>query len=287
MKKISIILLGLFSTSVIFAQTFSPAVSTSAGKIILTPGQKIVIENKVILEASFGMGMEMTGNSANENLLEVKNIINKSYTLSNTLTKVKLDMNMMGQVNSYDSENKEDNSSDIAKLFEGQLNKPVDITIENTTGRVIPDKINEKKDTEDETNPMQGMMDMFTKNSDEAVVSGAFELIPAGKKAGDTWTDTTVSKEMKAIRTYTLISVSAEEAVIQVDAIITALNKLDFQGMEFEIKTETKLTGETVTNAATSLVKKRTTQSEVTGSFQLMGQDMPITAKTNTVSNYK
>ena len=287
MKKTSISLVGLFITSVIFAQTFSPAKSTTAGKIILTPGQKIVIQNLTTLEASFGMGMDLNSNSINENLLEVKNSLNKTYTLTNTLTKVKLDMNMMGQANSYDSENKEDNSSDIAKLFEGQLNKPVDITIENSTGQVITDKKTKQTDTENEANPMQGMIDMFTENSDEAVVSGAFELIPAGKKTGDVWMDTTVTKEMKAIRTYTLKSVSQDETVIQVDAIITAANKLDFQGMEFEIKTETKLTGETVANATTGLVKKRTTQSEVTGSFQLMGQDMPITAKTNTTSIYK
>ena len=57
--------------------------------------------------------------------------------------------------------------------------------------------------------------------------------------------------------------------------------------MEFEVKSETKTNGEIVTDIATGLVKKRTNVAEITGSIQMMGQDMPISARATTTSIYK
>jgi hypothetical protein len=38
---------------------------------------------------------------------------------------------------------------------------------------------------------------------------------------------------------------------------------------------------------STGLVKKRTNVADITGSIQMMGQDMPISAKATTTSTYK
>ncbi len=287
MKKIAIARLGLFICILILAQSNSTAQISLTGKIKLTTGQKIVIESSITLEASLSMGMELSSNSTTENSLEVKTTTNKNYTISNTLTKVKVNMDMMGQATNYDSEKKEDNNNDIAKTFEEKLNKPVDIIIDNITGEAINDKKKEMKEDTDDGNPMQGMVAMFSENSDDAIVSGAFELIPAGKIIGDNWADTLIAKEMKTIRTYTLKSVTENEAVIQISAISNGTNKIDMQGMEMEFKSDTKTSGEIITNIITGQVKKRTAQSDITGSFQIMGQDMPVTAKTNTTSIYK
>jgi len=127
---------------------------------------------------------------------------------------------------------------------------------------------------------------MFSNTSDDAIVSGAFELIPVGKSVGDKWSDTTDSKDMKVIRTYTLKSITGNEAVIQLDVQTKAVNMLNFQEMEFEIKSDTKTTGEIITDVSTGLVKKRTSSSDITGSLQMMGQDMPISAKASSTLLY-
>lgn len=286
MKKIGITLLGILSTTLIFSQTSSPK-PVATGKIMLAPGQKITVESNISMEADLSMGMQMTSTSASQNLLEAKNSTDKNYTISNTLTKVKVNMNMMGQPSGYDSEKKEDNNSDIAKSFEDKLNKPVDIIIDNTTGKTIKeDKKEVKKDSDDE-NPMNGLLDIFSQSSDDALVSGAFELIPSGKVTGDSWQDSTVTKDIKTIRTYTLKAVTGNEATIQLDAVTNAKNKLDVQGMEMEFKSETKSTGEIITDITTGQVKKRDIKADITGSIQLMGQDVPITAKATSTSTYK
>ncbi len=277
MKKIYIPFICLLITGSVFAQS---------AKIKLSNGQKIMVVNTTEVQASLAMGMELSSNSVTTNALEVKNSTEKGYTISNALTKIKVNMNMMGQPNNYDSENKEGNNAEMAKIFDERLNKPVDIVIDNTTGIALTDKKKVKKD-DTEANPADDLLAMFSDNSDDAIVSGAFEMIPQGKSAGNSWSDTTNAKDMKTIRTYTLKSVTGNEAVIQINTVTKAVNKLNFQEMEFEIKSETKTTGEIITDINTGLVSKRTTVSDITGSIQMMGQDMPITAKSSSTNIYK
>ena len=278
MKRIYTVFIGLLITGIAFSQPL---------KIKLANGQKIVVESTTEIEASLTMGMELKSNSITINTLGVKNSTDKNYTISNTLTKLKVNMNMMGQANDYDSENKEGNNADMAKIFDERLNKPVDIDIDNTTGVAIMDKKQVAKKDADESNPADDLMKIFSDNSDDAIVSGAFEMIPSGKSIGDSWSDTTVAKDMKVLRTYTLKSITGNEAVIKSDIISSAVNKLNFQEMEFDIKSETKTIGEIITDISTGLVKKRTSIADINGSIQMMGQDMPISAKATSTNIYK
>ena len=280
MKRIYISLIALTVSGIAFSQT--------TNKIKLANAQKIVVESTIDIEASLTMGMEMTSNSTTVNSLEVKNSNAATYIISNTLTKLKMTTNMMGQASNYDSENKASNDEQMAKIFDDKLNQPADITIDNTTGLAIAEKKKEKKTDADDTNPVADLMKIFSDNaSDDAIVSGAFEMIPKGKSVGDSWADTTSGKDTKTIRTYTLKSISGNEATIQSNIVLTAVNKLDFQGMEFNIKSETKTKGEIVTDISTGLVKKRTSVADITGTIPMMGQDMPISAKATSTTNYK
>jgi Family of unknown function (DUF6263) len=281
MKRIYVSLVCLAVSGLAFAQ--------SPGKIKLVNGQKIVVESTADIEASLTIAGTMTSNSITVNALEVKNSDAKSYIISNTLTKLKMtSTSMMGQGGNYDSENKAGNDEQMAKIFDDKLNKPVDVTLDNTTGLAVAEKKKEKKSDDDETNPVADLMKIFSDNaSDDAVVSGAFEIIPKGKSIGDSWADTTTGKDMKMIRIYTLKSIAGNEATIQSNFALTALNKLDFQGMEINIKSETKTNGEIVTDISTGLVKKRTSVADITGSIPMMGQDMPITAKVTSTTIYK
>jgi len=280
MKRVYVSLIALAVSAVAFAQP--------TNKIKLANGQKIVVESTTDISASLTMGMELTSNSTNINALDVKSSNANNYVISNTLTKLKIATNMMGQASSYDSESKTGNDEQMAKIFDDKLNKPVEVTLDNTTGVAVAEKKKEKKADDEDTNPVADMMKIFSDNaSDDAIVSGAFEMIPKGKSVGDSWGDTTTAKDMKTIRSFTLKSISGNEAVIQSNVVLTASNKMDFQGMEFIIKTETKTNGEIVTDISTGLVKKRTGVADITGTIPMMGQEMPISAKVTTTTIYK
>ena len=280
MKRIYVSLISLAVAAVAFSQP--------SGKIKIAIGQKIVVENTTDIQASLAMGMELTSTSTSVNTLEVKNSTPNNYIISNTLTKLKMNTNMMGQPTNYDSENKAGNNEEMSKVFDDKLNMPVDITIDNTTGLAVVEKKKQKQADVDETNATADLMKIFSDNaSEDAIVSGAFEMVPKGKLVGESWADTATSKDMKTIRTYTLKSVSGNEAVIQANVVSTAVNKLNFQEMEFEVKSETKTNGEIITDISTGLVKKRTSIADITGSIQMMGQDMPISAKATSTNIYK
>lgn len=274
-----------FTTSLVIAQIMMAQTNTNA--ILLLKGQKISVNNDVTIDADLGMGMQLNSVTASINSLQVKDSDTNNYSISNTLTKLKINMNMMGQNNTYDSDNKDGNNADMAKIFDDKMNKVNDVMIDKTTGAVIAPKQAATKDSdEDANNISENMMKMFSNTSDAAVVESAFEILPAGKKTGDSWADTSKTADTKTIRTYTLQSVTGNEAVLNIETTVKATNKLDFQGMEFEIKTDTKTTGQVLFDISTGLVKKRDTVSDITGSFQMMGQDMPITAKTTTKTVY-
>jgi Family of unknown function (DUF6263) len=261
---------------------------TFAQPLKLAHGQKIVIESNTDIQASLTMGMELTSNTAAVNSLEVKNATADNYNISSTLTKMKVNMNMMGQSNSYNSDNKDGNNEEMAKIFDEKMNKQVTVLVDNKTAAVTAEKKKDEKAVDDvDGDPTAGLMKMFADNSDEGVIAGAFEIIPTGKSVGDSWADTTTDKDTKIINTYTLKSITGNEAVIGSTIVATGKNKLNFQEMEFEVKSETKTTGEIVTDIATGLVKKRTSVADITGSIQMMGQDMPISAKATTTSTYK
>lgn len=274
-----------FTASLVIAQLMMAQTNTNA--ILLLKGQKISVNNDVTIDADLGMGMQLNSVTASINSLQVKDSDTNKYTISNTLTKLKINMNMMGQNNTYDSDNKDGNNADMAKIFDDKMNKVNDVMIDKTTGAVIAPKQAVIKDSdEDANNISENMMKMFSNTSDVAVVEGAFEILPTGKKTGDSWADTSKTADTKTIRTYTLQSVTGNEAVMNIETTVKATNKLDFQGMEFEINTDTKTTGQVLFDISTGLVKKRDTVSDITGSFQMMGQDMPITAKTTTKTVY-
>ena len=222
MKRIYVSLISLAVAAVAFSQP--------TGKIKIAIGQKIVVENTTDIQASLAMGMELTSTSTSVNTLEVKNSTPNNYIISNTLTKLKMNTNMMGQPTNYDSENKAGNNEEMSKVFDDKLNMPVDITIDNTTGLAVVEKKKQKQADVDETNATADLMKIFSDNaSEDAIVSGAFEMVPKGKSVGGSWADTATSKDMKTIRTYTLKSVSGNEAVIQANVVSTAVNKLNFQ----------------------------------------------------------
>lgn len=286
MKKLFIAFTALFISGISYSQT-GASLSTNNGSIKLSMGQKFTVESTIDINASLSMGGEMTSNSSTVNALEVKSSTEKDFTISNTLTRLKLNTIMMGQSTNYDSDNKDGNNAEMAGVLDNKLNKPVDIVIDNRTGLPVTEKKNTKKADADESSVANDFMKMFSDNSDDAIVASAFQIIPASKKTGDSWSDTTAEKDMKIVRKYTLKSQTTDEAVVVLDAVASAVNKLNFMEMEFEIKTNTKTTGEIISDIKTGLVKKRTANADISGTFQMMGQDMPINAKTSSISIYK
>ncbi|MCX6314940.1 MAG: DUF6263 family protein [Sphingobacteriales bacterium] len=239
MKKLSLVLSCIFVASILFAQTATTSSSLSK-RIVLSAGQKIIMANSISMETSMS-GMDINNTSSAEYSVEVKSVAENNYAITSTLTKMKVNMDMMGQTTSYDSEKKEDQNSDI--------------------------------------DPMQGMMQMFGSGGDDGVVNSAFELIPVGIKIGGAWSDSSIDKALKMVRHFTLVSITGNEAAIKMTSVIDAVNTMEVQGMQMDMNSTTQSSADIITDITTGLVKKRSTVASISGSFQVMGQSIPLTAK--------
>ena len=272
----------------LFSAAFLLSLAANAQKINLAKGKQIVITATANQEMTMSsMGMEMKNNNSSTAILEVKDLDNKNYNTTYKLTKISISMDAMGQQSSYDSEKPADKESEIGKSVEGKIGSEVKVLIDKNSGKSTLQKTDEEKKEVEEDNPLKGLMESFGAADEGATVETAFFILPAGKKVGDVWKDSVINKQMKEVKTYTLKSLKGNEAVISLFSTMEGTSTVDAQGMQMDIALSAKTEGEMIVDVKNSLVKKRTSVSDITGNIDMMGQSMPVTSKVTAVTEYK
>ena len=269
--------------------TIHTIAQNSVGKIILTKGQKIEINNNtksVVSQEMMGQAIEITVEANMVHQLEVIDKMSNSYLIASTLTKFTTNGSAMGQEMKFDSDKKEDMESETGKLMKDQLNVTKEIEI-NEMAKVI------KTTTKSAPSASGGqLMDMINNMTggyaDESNGSGsAFEIIPAGKKIGDFWSDSTIMGDIKTYNSYTLKSITNNIATLELKGKQLINKKMEQQGMEINIKMEAKISGEGIVDMNTGLLQQKTTLIDGNGSAEVMGQSIPMSSKVTTVTTIK
>lgn len=272
----------LFFTIAGFAQ--------NSGSIVLNKGQKFLIENKftaLSTQEMMGQSMESKADVFTSNNIEVKDINDNNYNLTNTFTKVTATMSAMGQDMNFDSDKKEDMDGEMGKSMKDIINKPKNVIVDKQ-GKIIKDKSDTtKKDSGG--GMMSMMMQQFLGNQEESGfgVSEAFMIIPKNAKAGFSWSDSSSKEGIKKSTTYTIKEIKSAEAIVTISGNLVADTKTEMQGMEISSKTTGKITGEEIVDLKTGLIKQRTTTLESSGNMEAMGQEIPMTTKLTSVSTVK
>jgi hypothetical protein len=254
--------------------------------VVLSVGQKFSVHTTVSQEADMGMGMQMKNNSTSQNNFYVIGADGKSYTISNTLTGIVISMDFMGQQTNYDSDKKEDSASEIGKSIPN-LNIPDTVIINKFSAAIISNKQPVPATKEESSNPMEALFESLGNNNADMALSEAFFLIPAGKKTGDSWIDSTSTKDQKSIKTYTIKSIDKKIATIEVIGNVESNIQTETEGLQVTVSMVTKTNTEIIADTKTSLVIKRITNAVITGNLELMGQSAPITGKSTTSSVYE
>lgn len=232
------------------------------------------------------MGMEMKNNSTSNTQFHVIHSDNTNYSISSTLTGLKLSMEFMGQQSSYNSDLKEDSASEIGKSIKN-LNVPDTLSINKYTAMVISDKKPVTVSMEENTNPFESLFGSLGEKNADTDITDAFFIIPPEKKIGDSWIDSSSTKEQRTVKTYTLRSIDKDIASISLIGKVDSNIQYEMQSLPVNISMTTQTIGEIFSNTKTSLVGKRTIKADITGNIELMGQSAPITGKANTVSVYE
>ena len=270
--------------------TISGVAQTATGKLLLNKGQKIQIDNSiksVINQEMMGQKMEIVIDANLVHKLEVKDKKDKSYLLSSTLTKLSTNGTAMGQEMKFDSDKKEDLETETGKALKDQLNVSKDVELDEKATVIKGVKNIEKT-------PAAGgqLMDMVNNvtggaGDDSNGANAAFDVIPAGKKTGDNWSDSTITDDIKTYRNYTIKEIKGNIATVVLTGTQTTKKKVEQQGMEINVSMEAKLSGEGLVDMSTGLLQQRTTVMDGTGSAEVMGQSIPVTTKVTTVTTVK
>ncbi len=260
-----------------FVSAFSFAQNSKI--IILTKGQEIEVSTTSSSLSELSMGMTMNNNTATTSKLVVVDEDQDSYKLTSTLTKMKLSMEGMGKNVEYDSEKSEDKDSEIGKLINDKINKASNFLLNKLTGKITVVKGNESDEN------IGGMMSMSSMGDVATSLTGdAFLVISSDKKVGESWSDTTSINGLITKKNYKILSIQNDIANVELKETIKGTTEKEMQGNSIIMKTDAKLDGKITSNLKTGLVYMIKMDSEINGSVEAMGQEMPVSSKTTTTT---
>lgn len=267
----------------------SATAQTSPGKLLLQKGQKIQIDNNiksVSTQEMMGQAVEITVDANMVHKVEVKDKKANSYLVSSTLTKFTTNGSAMGQELKFDSDKKEDLESEGGKAMKDLLNVSKEVELAENA-RVITGI---KKDvTASSSGPIMDMVNNITgaEEDESNGANAAFDVIPAGKNVGDTWSDSSITEAIKTYRNYSFKELNGNNATILLTGMQITKKKSEVQGMEINISSEGKLSGEGIVDMNTGLVKQKTTILDATSVTEVMGQSIPGTTRVTTITTVK
>ncbi len=252
-----------------------------AQKISLKKGQTITCSSIANTESEMAMG-----NMKNDiNTLAVLTVIdenNQSYILTNTITKMKMEMEGMGQNMSFDSDNKDDRESEIGKTVGDKLNVPDTFVLDKISGSC---QLMSSKTGEGESS-MGGGLSFMAGDKDSQGPGEAFLIIPADKKIGDSWEITSSNKGLTTKKKYTLKSIEQSIATLEISGTTVGTVEQEVQGMTMNMTMDTKVKGTMKVNTQSGLVNESVSDMDMNNSMDMMGQQMQISSKGKTTVTY-
>ena len=252
------------------------AFSQTPKKIVLKKGQTITVSVTSNTDADMGMGMAMKNNTTQIKKLIIIDENNDTYKLTSAITHVKLSMeNPMGQNMDFDSDKAEDADNEMGKVWKEKLSLQDTLLLDKRSGNTT----SFSKIAESEDKPMDGMLNAMGSNLDIQTVRDAFLMIPANKKVGESWIDSSTVKGLTNKKIYTLKSFDKNFANITTITSVEGTTNEEIQGMTATININSKATSEIIVDTNTGIVSKIIEITEATTNIDMMGQTMPMSSK--------
>ncbi len=274
MKKII-----LFSALIFIAA--APTFAQNNGAIHLSKGQKYVVENKITTNSSSevqGQQMESNADITTVFNINVDDVKDNNYNMTNSIAGIKMNMTMAGQNVTFDSDKKEDMDGQMGTNIKGYINKPNPVTMD-ASGKII---IDDKKDSLKDSASTQTAMLLKQLGDPEAQGYGAtfaFVAIPQNAKAGTTWQDSTSKDGVTRVTNYTIKEIKDNIATLSISGTETRDTKMQMNGMDINTKTNGKFTGEETVDKNTGVILQNNSTMDASGNVSAMGQDFPTTVK--------
>ena len=261
---------------------------TVTRKVGLAKGQQLEQLSHVkmnMTQEMMGQSMEIKMESDITNVVEVKDAAANSFEVANTVKKVLMNMNAMGQDMKFDSDKKEDMDGQMGQAFKGRIGVPREFTI-NKDG-IITSLKNKTENKEEAGGMMGGMMTGAMSEGEEKEGSSFNSLanIPAkGIKVGETWNDSTTDDNGKTFTTYTLKEVNGGNGLVTLSANSDISRQMEQQGMSMQMDMKATTIGQYTFDVTTGIIKTRKATTKATGTIDVAGQSLPVNFETTVES---
>ena len=258
-----------------------------SSKIALQKGQKIEVVTNMNATTEMMMGAS-SNSSVSTELYEVKDATNGTATLERSMKKLKMNLSVMGQEKSIDSDNPEDLKGMLGEPIKELLNTKNEFTIDGG-GKIVSVKGADKKKKSD-----NGMMGMFMQQMNLGAgipLEGKpsfFKVLPdyeVGK--GDTWSDTMAVEGNVMNTSYKVKDITESEIIVDYISDGRIDTKQDMMGMSVAVKGNVKTNGAITLDRATGLLKQKTVTNITETASNLNGQEMNINSKSTSVITVK
>ena len=274
MKQVKLLLISFCFGSLVIAQS---------GTIVLNKGQKFNMENTISTNSTqevMGQSMESHVNITTNSSLEVKETKGSNYDLTNNIGRMQMHFTMSGgmaQDMSFDSDKKEDMSSDQGASLKKVINHPIDVSMSNT-GKIISTPKTEKKENGDMTSMIIGKA-LGDPGDGSYGVNIIFLPIPANAAVGYTWSDSLSTEGSKKFTTYSIKEFQGTDVIVGIVGSMDVNIKAEMQGMEIVTKSKGTVKGEEVVDRASGVLRSLKTTTETTGTVEAQGMDIPMNTK--------
>ncbi len=286
-----IILVSVTSCShkVLAPGSAAPKAEEPVAKVTLVKGQKYVVENKLTTNSTSemqGQSMETNADVTSVYNIDVDDVKDNTYSMTNKIASIKMNMSTMGQSINFDSDKKEDMDGDMGSNLKDYINHPYPVMMD-VSGKVI---VPEKKDSA--KNEASGQTEMMLKQLGDPESQGygaAFAFLAISKKAqpGNTWQDSTSKDGVIRVTNYTIKDIKENIATVSISGTETRDTKLEVKGMEIGTKTNGKFTGEETVDINTGVILQNNTTMNASGNISVMGQEIPTKVTATSVTTVK
>ncbi len=281
MKKFLLVAL-LFNVMLVSAQTVTR-------KVGLVKGQQLEQQSRIkvlMTQEAMGQSMEIKMDGDIMNVVEVKEAAANSFEVANTLKKIVMNMNAMGQDMKFDSDKKEDMDGQLGQAFKAtKIGVPREFTV-NDEGVITAIKNKDEK-IEDPGGMMGGMMSgaMGSGEEKEGAAFNSLANIPAkGVKVGESWSDSTNDDSGKTFTTYTLKEVNSGNGLVTLSSNTAVSRELEQQGMAVQMDMTGTTQGEYTFDVKTGIIKSRKATTKSSGTIEVAGQSVPVSIETTVES---
>ena len=280
MKKIFLVFAIAASLNVMAQKTGSKVAFPKGQKLEMTAQTKAVITQEVM-----GQSMDMNVNSTIVRSFDIEEVTNGTAKIEHKIKKLQFAFDAMGQAQTFDSDKPEDMKSEIGKSLEKSIKNKYSMSVDET-GTILAvkaDDDNPNANSENsEADVMGNMMGQFAEGLQVPKTGEIISLkvtTNSQLSKGQSWTDSLTGEEHGTVK-YTVTGVSDSEILIDyVSDGITKKKQEVAGGVEMDVNLKNKTSGIITLDKKSGLLKRRTVESEGSGTMEVMGQSIPMKSK--------